>query len=165
MTENFIQLKKPNIVKLAIQDFEGNETGEYLEFDVENTKLPIVYQEMIEKEKRNRQNFNNQINIIEKRQDIKGKKLLSKNEEDKIRALDDFINKELETFDMFLGDNGSKKLLNGRQASWYSMIEILEIIQEQIFPYLEKSMKTTDEKLEEIKKKYSQENDKVLRDE
>ena len=34
--ENFIQLKKDSILKIGIKDNEGNDTGEHLEFDMED---------------------------------------------------------------------------------------------------------------------------------
>ena len=83
MTDNTIQLKKSDILRLNIKDEEGNDTGEYLEFDLEDIELPLKYQDLIEKDKKNKELIRNQFIIIEKRQDVKGKKLLSKNEEDK----------------------------------------------------------------------------------
>lgn len=163
MTEDFIQLKKPNIVRLKIVDFEGKDTGEFLEFDVEDTQMPIRYQEMIEKDKKNRQYLENQIKIIDKRQDVKGKKLMSKNEEDKIRAVNDFFQKETEVYNMFLGKDGVKKMLNGRKMTWTTLLEISEIIEEQIFPHLKKSAKTAEERLTEIKEKYSRKESNVLK--
>ncbi len=162
MTDNFIQLNKPNIVKLKIIDFEGNDTGEFLEFDVEDTQLPITYQTMIEKDKKNRKYLSNQLNVIDRRPDVKGKKLMSKNEEDKIRAYNDFFQKEREVYDMFLGKDGVKKMLNGRKMTWSTLIEISEIIEKQIFPYLKKSMEVAEEKYAEIEKKYSQKVENIL---
>ena len=63
---------------------------------------------------------------------------------------------------MFLGKDGVKKLLNGRKMTWTSLIEIGEIIKDQIYPYLEKGMKTASEKYAEIEKKYSQKESNVL---
>ena len=37
---------------------------------------------------------------------------------------------------MFLGENGVKKLLNGRQLSWTTLDEIDEIIENAIMPKL-----------------------------
>ena len=95
--------------------------------------------------------------IIDKREDVKGKKLLSKNEEDKIRALKDFFVKEVEVYNMFLGPKGVEKLLNGRKFTWTTLQEIDEIIEKQIAPYLDENMKNITEK---VKEKYSQAIDK-----
>ena len=37
MTDNFIKLNKSNILRLGIKTDEGVDTGEYLEFDLEDT--------------------------------------------------------------------------------------------------------------------------------
>ena len=152
MTDNFIKLGKSDILRLGIKTDEGKDTGEYLEFDLEDIELPLKYQELLEKDKRNKENLKNQIVIIEKRQDVKGKKLMSKNEEDKIKALNEFFKKETEVYNMFLGENGVEKLLNGRKLGWTSLQEIDEIIAKQIAPHLDLSINKITEK---VKNKYS----------
>ena len=157
MTDNFIQLGKSNILRLGIKTDEGKDTGEFLEFDLEDIELPLKYQELLEKDKKNKENLKNQILIIDKRKDVKGKKLMSKNEEDKIKALNDFFNKEVEVYNMFLGERGVEKLLNGRKLGWTSLQEIDEIIDKQITPYLDVNMESITKK---VKEKYSQAIDK-----
>ena len=152
MTENFIQLKESGILKLRIKTDKGEYTGEELTFDLEDIELPLKYQELVEKDKKNKEWLRNQFLIINKKQDVKGKKLLSKNTEDKIRALNDFFKKEVEVYNMFLGENGVQKILNGRKMGWTTLDEIDEIIEEQIKPYLDVDMKRITEK---IKEKYS----------
>ena len=153
MTENFIQLNKSDVLRLGIRTDEGKDTGEYLEFDLEDIELPLRYQELLEKDKKNKENLRNQILIIDKRQDVKGKKLLSKNEEDKIKALNEFFIKEVEVYNMFLGPRGVEKLLNGRKFTWTTLQEIDEIIEKQIAPHLDVNMKNITEK---VKEKYGQ---------
>lgn len=155
--ENFIQLDKDDVLRLEIRTDDGKSTGEFLEFDLEDIELPLKYQEMSEMEKRNQQNLRNQFLIIDKRQDVKGKKLLSKNEEDKIKALNDFFKKEEEIYDMFLGKGGVKKLLNGRKMGWTSLKNIDEIIKKQIMPHFDLSMEIITNK---VKEKYSQSKNK-----
>lgn len=155
--ENFIQLDKDDVLRLEIRTDDGKSTGEFLEFDLEDIELPLKYQEMSEMEKRNQQNLRNQFLIIDKRQDVKGKKLLSKNEEDKIKALNDFFKKEEEIYDMFLGKDGVKKLLNGRKMGWTSLKNIDEIIKKQIMPHFDLSMETITNK---VKEKYNQSKNK-----
>lgn len=153
MTDNFIQLNKSDVLRLGIRTEDGKETGEYLEFDLGDIELPLRYQELIEKNKKNIENIRNQFLIIEKRQDVKGKKLLTKNEEDKIKALNDFFIKEIEVYNMFLGARGVEKLLNGRKFTWTTLQEIDEIIEKQIAPHLDVNMKNITDK---VKEKYSQ---------
>ena len=115
------------------------------------------------KKKKNKENIKNQMLIIDRRQDVKGKKLLSKNEEDKIKAIDEFFKKEVEVYNMFLGERGVEKLLNGRKVGWTTLQEIDEIIEKQIKPYLNLNMDNITQK---IKEKYGIETKKeVLKDE
>lgn len=151
--ENFIQLNKDDVLRLGIKTSDGKDTGEFLEFDLSDIELPLRYQELLEKDKKNKEHLRNQILIIDKREDVKGKKLLTKNEEDKIKALNDFFIKEIEVYNMFLGARGVEKLLNGRKFTWTTLQEIDEIIEKQITPHLDISMKKITDK---VKEKYSQ---------
>jgi len=154
MTDNVIKLNKNNTLKLKIETNEGKDTGEYLEFDLEDIELPLRYQELVEKDKKNKEYLRNEMIIIDKREDVRNKKkLLSKNEEDKIKAINEFYKKEIEVYNMFLGENGVQKLLNGRKVRWETFQEIDEIITKQIVPYLDLSMDNITKK---IKEKYSQ---------
>lgn len=159
MTDNFIKLGKSDILRLEIRTDEGEITGEYLEFDLEDIELPLKYQELIEKDKKNKENLRNQLLIIDKRQDVKGKKLLSKNEEDKLKALNEFFNKEKEVYNLFLGERGVEKLLNGRNLGWTSLQEIDEIIAKQIAPKLDLNMVKINDK---IKAKYGVKKDEEV---
>ena len=155
MTDNTVQkigLKNENILKLEIVDEKGVSTGEYLEFDLEDIELPFKYQEIIERLKKSRQNLKNQFVIIEKKQDHKGKKLMSSNEEEKLKALNNFYKEQVEIYNIFLGENGVQKLLNGRSLRWTTLSEIDELIEKQIAPQLDLTMKDITKK---IKSKYS----------
>lgn len=159
-SDNEIRLKKnEDILKLRIIDEEGNDTGNYLEFNLEDIELPLRYQELVEKDKLNKQQLKNQLVIIEKKQDHKGKKLYSANEEAKIKAMVDFYKKEAEVYDMFLGKDGVKKLLNGRELSWNTLSEIDEIINSAILPKLQECGEKIKEK---IMGKYKTKRDDVL---
>ena len=158
---DFIRLKKDNIVKIGIEDSEGNDTGQYLEFDLEDIELPLKYQECIEMHKKNAQFIKMQFVAIDKKQDIKGKKLLSKNEEEKIKILNEFYKREMEALDLFLGKDGTKKLLNGRRP-YYSMYDDINEMLEPVMPILKKGFESIENK---IKNKYKLVEGNVLRDE
>lgn len=153
MIDNFIKLNKDDVLRLGIKTNDGKDTGEYLEFNLEDIELPLRYQELLEKDKKNKEYLRNQMLIIDKREDVKGKKLLSKNEEDKIKALNNFFIKEIEVYNMFLGARGVEKLLNGRKFTWTTLEEIDEIIEKQIAPYLDVNMQKITDK---VKEKYAQ---------
>lgn len=164
MTDNFIQLNKSNELRLKIKTDKGEYTGEELVFQLDDIELPLKFQELIEKDKKNKEALKNLFLIIDKRQDVKGKKLLSKNEEDKIKAINEFFKKEIEVYNMFLGERGVEKLLNGRKIGWTTLEEIDEIIEKQIAPYVKTNMKDITEK---VKEKYQQalNRSKVITDE
>jgi len=153
MTDNVIKLNKSNTLKLEIVTDKGKSTGEYLEFDLEDIELPLKFQELVERDKKNREYLRNQMVIIDKREDVKGKKLFSKNEEDKIKAVNDFFKKEVEVYNMFLGSNGVQKLLNGRKLGWTTLDEIDDIIEKQITPHINLSMEQITKK---VKEKYGE---------
>ena len=161
MTDNFIKIENNDILKLEIRTADNKPTGEYLEFDLGDIELPLRYQELMEKDEKNKKQLFNQLHIIDKREDVKGKKLLSKNQEDKIRAVNDFIKKEIEVYNMFLGEIGVQKLLNGQKVTWTSLNVIDDIIAKQIAPKLDIQMDSIADK---IKKKYnSVKNEEVLK--
>lgn len=156
---NEIKLSKSNVLRLKITTDTGEDTGEYLEFDLEDIELSLRYQDMIERDKKNRDWLQKEFVIINKRQDVKGKKLLSKNEEDKLKAIKKFCDEEVEVYNMFLGENGVQKLLNGRKLGWTSLQEIDEIITKQIVPYFDKTAQDIEKKIIE---KYKIEKEEVI---
>lgn len=158
MEEHFIQLKKSNILKIGLIDAEGNDIGEHWEFDMEDIELPLKLNNLLEEHKKNERNFKNQIVIINKKQDQKGRKLLSKNEEDQIKAWNEYVAKEMQVYNMFLGENGCEKFLNGRKP-YYSMFTEIDEAIESIMPLIEKNAVNITEK---IKSKYGIKKDEVL---
>lgn len=157
-----IKLKENNVLKFGIKDANGKDTGNYLEFDLEDIELPLRYQELIEEDKKNRAYLKNQFTIIDKRQDHKGKKLLSANEEEKIKVLNVFYKKQEQIYDMFLGEGGVRKILNGRRLGLSSFDEIDEIIEKYITPKLKVN---ADDIKKKIMKKYSKADEEGLIDE
>lgn len=165
MTDNTIKLNDSDVLTLKIETKDGKDTGEFLTFDLEDIELPLKYQELLEKDKKNKENLRNQLIVIDKEQDIQGKKLLSRNEENKLRAIKDFFKKEIEVYNMFLGDKGVEKLLNGRKIGWTTLQEIDEIISKQIVPYIDIDMDRITNKVKEKYAQAVQRNKEVLKDE
>lgn len=156
--ENFIQLKKDNILKIGIKTADGKDTGEHLEFDMEDIELPLRLNQSGVEHKKNLQQLKMQIQIIEKQQDKKGKQMLSWKEEEKIKAYRDFYNKEMKALDLFLGEGGTLKLLNGRKP-YYSMYEDIGEIIEPIMPLIKQR---TDNIISNIKEKYANKQSDVI---
>lgn len=160
MEENYIQLQKNDVLKLRIRDAEGNDTGNYLEFDLEDIELLPKYQELVDKDRKNRNYLSNQLKILEKKKDYKKKnELLSYKQKEQVRMLQEFYRKEVEVYNIFLGEQGVEKLLNGRKLNWNTLAEIDEIIEKAILPKLEITEKSIKDK---IIKKYTNKRDDVL---
>ena len=152
-SDNVIQLKQAkDVLRLKIKDENGNDTGNFLEFNLGDLDYLLILQDMMEADKKNRAYLKNQYDIIYKKEDHKGKKLFSANEEAKIKAMNEFYKKEAEIYDMFLGKDGVKKLLNGRKLTLARLDEIDEIIEKAILPKLQ--IKAEDIK-KNIMEKYS----------
>lgn len=163
MKENYIQLKESDVLRIKIKASNGKDTGEFLEFQLDDIELPLKYQEMCERDKRNKEWAQKQMIIIDKREDVKGKKILSKNEEDKLKVLNEFFKKEIEIYNIFLGENGVQKLLNGSKFRWDSLDLIDEYIEKQILPYLDMDMNRISNKIKEKYKNAVKRNEEVLK--
>lgn len=161
--ENVIQLKKKNTLEFNIVDENGNKTGEKIEFDLESLELPLKYQECLDRHEKNRQCLQMQFIAIDKKEDVsvgkeKGTKILSKNEEQKYEALKEYYKKEMDALDLFLGKDGCKKLLNGREP-YYSMFDDINDVIEPILPKLKIH---ANDIIDRIKNKYSKKEDNVI---
>lgn len=155
MEENIIKLKgNENLLRLKIFDENDNDTGEELVFNLEDINLLTIYEKIIKEDEKNRLNLKNKLTIIDKKQDHEGKYLLSANEEAKVKALQEFYKKETEIYNMFLGERGVEKLLNGRKLSWTTLAEIDDIIINTIMPKMQENAEDIKKKIME---KYSKE--------
>lgn len=142
---DYIQLKKDNILRIGIKDSDGKPTGEHLEFDLDDIETPIKYNDAAFRHKKNLEYLQTQFVIIDKKQDKKGKGYLSSKDREKLAVIKEFYKRETEALDLFLGEGGTKKLLNGRNP-YYEMFDEFSEILEPIMPLL-------DTKIEDIKNK------------
>ena len=151
MDKKYIKLNNSDdVLKLYIQTKDGEETGEYLEFDMEDIDLLDNLQKMQDDLVKNHNWLRNQFAIIEKKQDFTRKdKLMSNNEKMKYDAIKSFYNKQKEIYNMFLGENGVEKLLYGRKLEWNTIKEIEDIIENQIVPELNKVFDNITKKVKE----------------
>lgn len=154
---DYIKIKeKKDILKLGIIDEQGKIVKDKygkevcLEFDMADIELPLKYNKCINSIENARKELKTQFIIIDKKQDHKGKQLLSSNEELKVKALRNFYKKMEEAMDLFLGEGGTKKYLNGRNP-YYEMFDDLS---EAIEPYLGKMKLTVSDMTNRIKEKY-----------
>lgn len=163
MAEKFIQLEKDDIFRIGIKDCDGKDTGDILEFDLSDIELPLRYQEMVEKDKKNRIEMQNKLQILSKKEDVKSDKMFTKNEEEVLHLVKDFFDKEKEVYNMFLGENGVEKLLQGRKLGWTTLNEIDNIIDKYIIPNLDINFEKVTDKIKKVYGYNQSEDDGVLR--
>lgn len=167
---DYIKLKeRKDIVRLGIQDENGkiikDEQGNevVIEFDLGSIELPLNYNRCINEINEAKRRLKGKIITIDKRQDTKGKnRLLSKNEEEKVKALKQFYKEMENAMDLFLGQGGTRKFLNGRKP----YMEMFDDIDEALKPHMNKLNLTVDGMADRIKNKYKlEEKEEVLTDE
>ena len=164
--KDFIELGKRDVLKIGIRDEKGNpkldENGEvvYLEFDFEDIELPLKYNKCEFLCRKAYQDLKFDYIIIDKRQDVKGKMILSKNQEDKIKAQNKYYKTMEEAMNLFLGEGGVEKVFGKRR--YLTMFEDLNKALEPILPKLQINIDKIDKK---IKDKYKPTEKDVLKDE
>lgn len=165
---DYINLKKrKDIIKLGFKDEDGNiltnkdDEEIFLEFDLGDIELPIKYNRCVNSVNQAKKNLKIQFVIIDKKQDHKGKQLLSSKEEAKAKAIRQFYKEMQEAMDLFLGEGGTEKFLNGKKPYW----EMWEDIDEALAPYYDQMKLTVNSMTERIKEKYkiSESEGKILK--
>ena len=156
-----VQFKRENVLKLKLKNEIGEDTGEYLEFDLEDIELPLRYQQALEEHKKNYNSLKNQLLIISKKEDHTGKKFLSSNQEASLIALSEFYKKEIKILDLILGEGKTQMILDKvmRRKPYLTMFnDIMESI-EEVSDLFNVGYSSIEEK---IKQKYSKKEDNVL---
>lgn len=153
-----ITLKKRDTIKFEIKREDGSSTGEYLEFEVESVDFPLRLNESDRKHKQNIDYVKMQMAVIDKQEDIKGKYVLSRNEEKKFELMKEFYKREEEALDLILGQGGTRKLLDGRNPYITMYDDIYEML-EPIFPKIQSN---ADDIIKKIKSKYDLKEQDVL---
>lgn len=153
----YIKLKqRQDVLKLGFQDEEGNIVKDkfgnevFIEFDMGDIELPLRYNRCVNEIEQARRNLKAQFIIIDKRQDHKGKQLLSSNEEAKAKAMKKFYAEMEVAMDLFLGQGGTRKFLNGKNPYW----EMWDDINEMLKPYKKDMKLTITNMTDRIKEKY-----------
>lgn len=144
--ETKINLKKEDVLKVKIYDEEGKDTGNYLEFDLQDVELPLRIQKIQDDHKKNLNYIKMSFALIDKKPNHEGKKILSSNEEEKLKVIRTFYDKEIETLDLLLGKGGTAKLLNGRKP-YYEMFD-------DIMSYLEPLSEVFEQSANKLKEKF-----------
>lgn len=152
---DYIKLKKRNTLKFGIQDEDGNikldENGHevFIEFDLEDLEVPERYSKCVYLIEKAENTFKNKVVVINKKQDVKGKGLMTKNEELKMQALKEYYKNVEEAMDMFLGKGGTQKIFGDRRY-----FEMFDDLVEMLEPIMPKIQVTATDITSRIKEKY-----------
>lgn len=163
----YIKIQKKDIYRLGLADEDGNpkldENGNemYLEFDLADINLPFRWQECEEKIRLARESLRNKFLIIDKKQDHKGKKLMSYREEAKMEELKKYYKEMEKAMDLFLGEGGTQKVFDDRRY-W----EMFDDLAEWLQPHM-KDIKLDFQRMQDrMKMKYEpRRKESVLKDE
>lgn len=164
--KEYISLKKRDILKIGIKDEEGNpkldEKGNelYIEFDLEDINTPDNYSKCVYLIQKASNTLKNDIAVINKKQDVAGKGIMTKNEEAKMQALKKYYKSSEEAIDLFLGKGGTQKIFG--DSRYLTMFDDLVEMLEPIMPKLKINFDSIEKK---IKSKYGNKEDNVLKDE
>lgn len=148
--------KRKDILQLGFKDKDGNVVKDkngnevFIEFDLGDIELPLKYNKCTNQIEQARKNLKAQFIIIDKKQDHKGKQLLSSNEVEKVKAMKQFYKDMEVAMDLFLGQGGTRKFLNGSNPYW----EMWDDIDEMLKPYYDKLKLTVTDMTNRIKEKY-----------
>ena len=163
---DYIQIKARNTLKIGLKDEFGKEKKDengnlvYLEFDLEDIELPLKYNKCEFLVRKAQQDLKFDFIIINKRQDVKGKYLLSKNEEEKVKAIHKYYKTMEDAMDLFLGKGGVQKIFGDDR--YYTMFDDLAEMLQPIMPKLKINMDSINDK---IMKKYKNTETDVLKNE
>lgn len=155
-----IGLKNTGVLEVEIVDFKGEPTGEKLVFDTLDIELPFKMQEMFEKHEGNIKKLKADTILLEKKKypASKKKSLFTQKQQDEFKLMRDFYNKEMETMDVFLGEGGCKKMLNGRKPYLTMFNDITEALE----PVMKELASDTGDIVDKIKSKYQEDEGETL---
>lgn len=151
----YITLKeKTGLKRFGIRTPDGQDTGKYIEIDLEDLDLPIKANECQVKHIENFDRLKAKLTELSKVEDTKDEKeIISEKQKALVEAYKEFYKAEEEALDTFLGQGATQNLLNGRKP-YITMYDDINEYLEQIIP----TLKETQTHLEErIKAKYSEE--------
>lgn len=162
----YIKLKKRNIVRIGIQDENDNikydENGHevFIEFDLEDINLVDNYSKAISLCEKAGTVLKTEIAAISKKEDSKINDYLTKNQKAKMDALKKYYKNIEEAMNLFLGENGFTKIF-GKQR-YLTMLDDLSDMLEPIIPLLKVNIDGIQNK---IISKYKTHDENVLKDE
>lgn len=149
-------MEKLRVEKKNIYTIEVNDSGDTIEFDLEDIGLNFKLLKALKEIDRISNYMQNEMTIINKRQDVKGK-YLTKNEEDTLRLWNKAFKDMRNAMDMFLGEGACQKIFGDR-----NYLGMFDDLIEQLEPHLKKMKISYNDIKKKIENKYSTTNKKVI---
>lgn len=147
------------IEKKDIYTIEVNDNGDTIEFDLVDIELPFRFEKSQSEVNRIAKELQAKLVIIDKQEDRKQKgKLMTVNEEARIKAYKEAFKQMRIAMDLFLGEGACQKIFGDR-----NYIEMYDDLFRELAPHLEKMKLNTQGISDRIKEKYSPKDDGVLR--
>jgi len=153
MEEKLVLKNKTNLLTIKIYRENGEYTGNDLVFNLKDIELIGRYDEMHNLLTKNTEWYNNQKIIINKQQDFQPKNSIMTNNQKRLYEITkEYLKKQTNAFEMFLGKGAIDKVLDGGSFDMDSIMIIRDYIEEQILPHLNV---TKDNITKELKDKYN----------
>ena len=149
-------MEKIRVEKKNIYTIEVNDSGDTIEFDLEDIGLNFKLLKALKEIDRISNYMQNEMTIINKRQDVKGK-YLTKNEEDTLYLWNKAFKDMRNAMDMFLGEGACQKIFGDR-----NYLGMFDDLIEQLEPHLKKMKISYNDIKKKIENKYSTTNKKVI---
>lgn len=151
----YITLKEnTGLKKFGIKTPDGQDTGEYIEIDIEDLELPIKANECQVKHIENFNKLKEKLASASQKDDTRNEnEMLTEKQKEVVEAYKEFYEQEELALDRFLGEGATKKLLGGRKP-YITMYDDINEYLEQIVPVMKDAQKNLEEK---IKAKYKAE--------
>jgi len=151
----YIQLDRGSVQRFGIRDADGKETGEYIEIDPEDMYFQFRSKDCGIKHKNNVEELKIKVDEIQKTCKDEGEFPTEKDIALK-EAFDDFLKKEEQAIDEFIGEGTTRKLLNGRKPYLFMFNDIFDMLS-QIAPTLRDTSRNL---IENIRAKYKKQKEK-----
>ena len=149
-------MEKIRVEKKNIYTIEVNDNGDTIEFDLEDIGLNFKLLKALREIDRVNREMRNEVIILQKKEDVKGK-YISRNEEELLRIWDRSFKEMRKAMDNFLGEGACQKIFGDR-----NYIEMFDELMEQLKPHFDKMKISYDDIIDKIKKKYSSTEKKVI---
>ena len=133
---------------------EVNDNGDTISFNIEDPSLPLRAEKAYEDIQKLTENMKTELFIVSKRDDVKGNKILSKNEKETLEIYNKAFNDMRKAMDGFLGKGACQKIFG--DTNYLTMYDDLF---EQLTPHFENIGMSIGSLIESIKKKYGSDDD------